>query len=125
MITTTREQRNDKPLGDEGSGASGGGSFGNLPDGSTPATGGDPEQRERLADAPRPVSGKAEPGEPEERDLKRQPQQTAEVPLGSGNRPEPSGAAGFGSHSTETGGTEGAVSSPPATVDKDSKPSDD
>jgi hypothetical protein len=122
MTTTTREQRNDKPLGDDGSGASGGGSGGNLPDGAAPATGGDPHQGTRIPDAPRPVSGEAEGGAPEERDLKRQPEQTAEVPLGSGNKPEPSGGAGFGSHSTEGGESQGANASPPATVDKDIGP---
>jgi hypothetical protein len=126
MTTTTREQRNDKPLGDDGSGASGGGSGGSLPDSPAgPATGGDPRQGARTPDAPRPVSGKAEPGEPDERDLKRQPEQTAEVPLGSGNKPEPSGEGGFGSRSTEPAQSQRGVSSPPASVDRNSKPSDD
>jgi hypothetical protein len=121
MTTTTRDQQNDKPLGDGGSGASGGGSGGNLPEGSAPATGGDPAQGTRSPDAPRHSNGKAEPGEPDDRDLERQPKQTAEVPLGSGKRPEPSGQAGFGSHSTEYTQSQGD-SDPPATVDKDGKP---
>jgi hypothetical protein len=126
MTTTTRAQRNDKPLGDDGSGASGGGSGGNLPDSpAARATGGDPRQGAKIPDALRTVRGKAEPGEPDERDLKRQPEQTAEVPLGSGDKPEPSGEGGFGSHSTEPGQSQRAVSSPPATVDKDSKPADE
>jgi hypothetical protein len=129
MTTTTPEHHNDKPLGDGGSGASGGGSGGNLP--GTPATGGDPRQGTRTPDASRPTSAKAEPGEPDERDLSRQPGQTAEVPLGSGDRPEPSGKGGFGSHSTEP--TQSKESKPgyqdlpqdlPATVDKDDKPAD-
>jgi hypothetical protein len=47
---------------------------------------------------------KSEPGEPDNRDLKQNPKQTAEVPLGSGNAPEPSGTGGFGSHSSEPEG---------------------
>lgn len=68
----------DKPLGDAGSGATGGGSFGNLP-GPGAATGGDPHQGVRQ-----PNAGEVEP---ENRRLDQQPHQTAEVPLGSGNRP--------------------------------------
>ena len=117
--TTQRDLDNSKPLGDSGSGASGGGSGGNLPGGA--ATGGDASQGVRPADAPRPSSAKAEPGEPDGRNLTQHPKQTAEVPLGSGNTPEASGRGGFGSHSSEPEG----VSEPrpvdpmPATNDKD------
>jgi len=77
----------DKPLGDAGSGASGGGSLGNQP-GPGSATGGDPRQGVRQ-----PNAGEVEPGN---RRLDQQPEQTAEVPLGSGNRPEPPGKGGQG-----------------------------
>ncbi|WP_244817032.1 hypothetical protein [Caballeronia sp. Lep1P3] len=77
----------DKPLGDAGSGASGGGSFGNQP-GPGAATGGDPKQGVRQ-----PNAGEVEP---EERRLGQQPHQTAEVPLGSGDRPEAPGKGGQG-----------------------------
>jgi hypothetical protein len=123
MTTTTREQQNDKPLGDSGSGASGGGSGGNFPSGSAPATGGYPRQGVRKPDVPRSDSGKADSGEPEDRDLRRQPKQTAEVPLGSIDRPEASGSGGFGSHSTEPVRLQSTVSSPPDIVYRTRKPS--
>jgi hypothetical protein len=50
MTRTEREKENGKPLGDSGSGASGGGSIGNLPGGA--ATGGDVRQGVRAPDAP-------------------------------------------------------------------------
>ncbi len=49
MTTTQREREDDKPLGDSGTGASGGGSIGNLPGGA--ATGGDVRQGVRRPDA--------------------------------------------------------------------------
>ncbi|KND56489.1 hypothetical protein BVER_05357 [Candidatus Burkholderia verschuerenii] len=76
----------DKPLGDAGSGASGGGSFGNEP-GPGAATGGDPKQGVR-----KPNAAEIEPAN---RRLDQHPHQTAEVPYGSGNRPEPSGKGGM------------------------------
>ena len=81
------EGSTDKPLGDAGSGASGGGSIGNLP-GPGAATGGDPKQGVRQ-----PNAGEVEP---ENRRLEQDPHQTAEVPLGSGDRPEPAGMGGQG-----------------------------
>jgi hypothetical protein len=125
MTTTTPEKQNDRPLGNDGSGASGGGSGGNLRSGSAPATGGDPRQGVRNPDAPRSNSAKAEPGEPEGRDLRRQPKQTAEVPLGSKDRPEPSGSGGFGSHSTEPVQSKSTGSTPPDVVDRNSKRSNE
>jgi hypothetical protein len=80
----------DKPLGDAGSGASGGGSIGNLPGPGAP-TGGDPKQGVRTPNA-------AE-NEPENRRLDQHPHQTAEVPYGSGDRPEISGQGGMGADS--------------------------
>lgn len=77
----------DKPLGDAGSGASGGGSIGNLP-GPGAATGADPKQGVRQ-----PNAGEVEP---ENRRLDQHPHQTAEVPLGSGDRPDPPGKGGLG-----------------------------
>ena len=120
-ITTQRDLDNSKPLGDSGSGASGGGSVGNLPGGA--ATGGDARQGVRPADAPLSSNPKAEPGEPDGRDLTQHPKQTAEVPLGSGNTPEASGRGGFGSHSSEPEGVSkpGSVEPMPATNDKDHK----
>jgi hypothetical protein len=50
MARTEREKEDGKPLGDSGSGASGGGSIGNLPGGA--ATGGDARQGVRAPDAP-------------------------------------------------------------------------
>ena len=50
MTQTEREKNSGKPLGDSGSGASGGGSFGNLPGGA--ATGADARQGVRQPDAP-------------------------------------------------------------------------
>ena len=121
--TTQRDLDNSKPLGDSGTGASGGGSGGNLPGGA--ATGGDARQGVRPADGPQPSSAKAEPGEPDDRNLTQHPKQTAEVPLGSGNTPEASGRGGFGSHSSEPVGVSkpGSVDPMPATNDKDDKPS--
>lgn len=124
MVTTQRDIDNTKPLGDVGTGASGGGSGGNLPGGA--ATGGDARQGVRPADAPRPSNTKAEPGEPDDRKLTQQPKQTAEVPLGSGDAPEPSGGGGFGSHSSEPEGVSKGTSSDasvPATSDRSDKPS--
>jgi len=120
---TQRDLDNTKPLGDSGSGASGGGSGGNLP--GAAATGGDARQGVRAADAPRPSGTKAEPDEPDGRNLTQHPKQTAEVPLGSGNAPEPSGGGGFGSHSSEPEGVSKrtSVEPMPATNDKDDKPS--
>jgi hypothetical protein len=83
------DKSTDKPLGDAGSGASGGGSIGNLPGPGAP-TGGDPKQGVRA-----PNAGEIEP---ENRGLKEHPKQTAEVPYGSGDRPEPSGKGGMESH---------------------------
>jgi hypothetical protein len=83
---TRRDDNTDKPLGDPGSGASGGGSIGNQP-GPGSATGGDPKQGVR-----RPNAAEIEP---ESRRLDQHPQQTAEVPYGSGDRPEPAGAGGL------------------------------
>jgi hypothetical protein len=76
----------DKPLGDAGSGASGGGSIGNTP-GPGSATGGDPMQGVRQ-----PNAGEVEP---ENRRLDQHPHQTAEVPYGSGNEPEIAGKGGL------------------------------
>jgi hypothetical protein len=76
----------DKPLGDAGSGASGGGSLGNMPGPGAP-TGGDPKQGVRA-----PNAGEVEP---ENRRLDQDPHQTAEVPYGSGDRPEISGQGGM------------------------------
>jgi|SRR5471032_2238805 hypothetical protein len=120
--TTQRDLDNSKPLGDSGSGASGGGSGGNLPGGA--ATGGDARQGVRPADAPLSSSSKAEPGEPDDRNLTQHPKQTAEVPLGSGDSPEASGQGGFGSHSSEPEGVSkpGSAEPMPATNDKDQKP---
>ncbi|CAN7558718.1 hypothetical protein [Caballeronia sp. LjRoot31] len=97
--TTQRDLDNSKPLGDSG-------------------TGGDTRQ------AARPSSAKAEPGEPDGRNLTQDPKQTAEVPLGSGNTPEASGSGGFGSHSSEPEGVskQTPVDPMPATNDKDDKP---
>jgi hypothetical protein len=50
MTQTEREINSGKPLGDSGSGASGGGSIGNLPGGA--ATGADARQGVRPPDAP-------------------------------------------------------------------------
>jgi hypothetical protein len=50
MTQTEREKNSGKPLGDGGSGASGGGSIGNLPGGA--ATGADARQGVRRPDAP-------------------------------------------------------------------------
>jgi len=50
MTQTEREKNSGKPLGDSGSGASGGGSIGNLPGGA--ATGADAHQGVRQPDAP-------------------------------------------------------------------------
>lgn len=50
MTQTEREKTSGKPFGDSGSGASGGGSIGNLPGGA--ATGGDARQGTRPPDAP-------------------------------------------------------------------------
>lgn len=67
-------------------------------------------------------SDKSQPGEPDERNLKQEPEQTSEVPLGSGARPEPSGSGGFGgSHSSEPGAgvsTDSKVPSTSRTADK-------
>jgi hypothetical protein len=49
MTTTQRERESGKPLGDSGTGASGGGSIGNLPGGA--ATGGEPRQGVRSPDS--------------------------------------------------------------------------
>lgn len=76
----------DKPLGDSGSGASGGGSIGNQPGPGSP-TGGDPKQGVR-----KPNAGEVEP---EKRRLDQHPEQTAEVPYGSGGKAEPTGAGGL------------------------------
>jgi hypothetical protein len=83
---TSRDDSTDKPLGDPGSGASGGGSIGNQP-GPGSATGGDPKQGVR-----KPNAGETEPVS---RRLDQHPHQTAEVPYGSGDRPEPAGAGGL------------------------------
>lgn len=121
--TTQRERDNSEPLGDSGTGASGGGSGGNLPGGA--ATGGDARQGVRPADPQSPSSSKAEPGEPDSRNLTQHPKQTAEVPLGSGNSPEASGQGGYGSHSSEPEGvsTPRSVDPMPATNDRNDKPS--
>ena len=50
MTQTEREKSSGKPLGDTGSGASGGGSIGNLP--GVAATGGDARQGARSPDVP-------------------------------------------------------------------------
>ncbi|WP_438391237.1 hypothetical protein [Caballeronia sp. DA-9] len=50
MTQTEREKTSGKPLGDAGSGASGGGSVGNLP--GAAATGGDARQGVRSPDVP-------------------------------------------------------------------------
>ncbi|SAL82350.1 hypothetical protein AWB74_06239 [Caballeronia arvi] len=68
----------DKPLGDAGSGASGGGSLGNQP-GPGAATGGDPAQGVRQRS----------PGEVEPSPAQHRSKQ--EVPPESGNRPESPG----------------------------------
>jgi len=71
------------------------------------------------------ASTKLEPGEPDNRNLKQDPKQTAEVPLGSGGAPEPSGTGGFGSHSSEPEGVSkgtSSKSSPPATERVADKP---
>ncbi|MFT4434719.1 hypothetical protein [Caballeronia sp. 15715] len=125
--TTQRELDNSEPLGDSGTGASGGGSGGNLPGGA--ATGGDAREGVRTPDAPQSSSAKAEPGEPEERNLTQHPKQTAEVPLGSGSSPEASGRGGFGSHSSEPEGVSNQrpVEPMPATnsiKNKEGKPSE-
>lgn len=86
MNTTRRDESTDKPLGDAGSGASGGGSIANQP-GPGSATGGDPTQGVR-----KPNAGEAEPAT---RRLGQNPEQTAEVPYGSGGRAEPAGAGGL------------------------------
>jgi hypothetical protein len=114
--TTQRDLDNSKSLGDSCSG-------GNLPGGA--ATGGNAHQGARPAGAPQPSSAKAEPGEPDGRNLTQHPKQTAEVPLGSGNTPEASGRGGFGSHSSEPEGVSKprSVDPMPATNDKDDKPS--
>jgi hypothetical protein len=86
MTTSEQAESTDKPLGDAGSGASGGGSIGNLPGPGAP-TGGDPKQGVRA-----PNAGEVEP---ESRRLDQHPEQTAEVPYGSGDRPDPAGAGGL------------------------------
>ncbi|WP_438391225.1 hypothetical protein [Caballeronia sp. DA-9] len=68
---------------------------------------------------------KAEPGEPDKRKLTQDPKQTAEVPLGSGDAPEPSGTGGFGSHSSEPEGVSKGTSRKsdlPATDQVSNKP---
>ena len=82
----------DKPLGDAGSGASGGGSIGNTP-GPGSATGGDPKQGVRA-----PNAGEIEPAN---RRLDQHPHQTAEVPYGSGNEPEIAGKGGLDAQNAE------------------------
>jgi hypothetical protein len=101
---TQRDLDNSKPLGDSG-------------------TGGNAQQGVRPPDAPQTSSTKAEPGEPDSRNLTQHPKQTAEVPLGSGNAPEASGRGGFGSHSSEPEGVskQRSVDPMPATNDKDDK----
>lgn len=87
-MSESEQQREstDKPLGDAGSGASGGGSIGNTP-GPGSATGGDPKQGVRQ-----PNAGEVEP---ENRRLDQRPHQTAEVPYGSGDAPEIPGKGGL------------------------------
>jgi hypothetical protein len=70
-MSTDQEKGTDKPLGDAGSGA----------------TGGDAKQGVRKPNA-------AEI-EPENRRLEQHPHQTAEVPYGSGDRPEIAGTGGM------------------------------
>lgn len=97
MTITERDKSTDKPLGDSGSGASGGGSLGNQP-GPGSATGGDPRQGVRAPDAAPPNAGENEPAN---RRLEQDPKQTAEVPLGSGTRPEPPGAGGLNAQNAD------------------------
>ncbi|WP_232519325.1 hypothetical protein [Caballeronia insecticola] len=85
-MNTDEQKSTDKPLGDAGSGASGGGSLGNAPGPGAP-TGGDPKQGVR-----KPNAGEVEP---ENRRLDQHPEQTAEVPYGSGGRPEIAGTGGM------------------------------
>jgi hypothetical protein len=67
---------------------------------------------------------KSQPGEPGDRDLKQQPKQTSEVPLGSGTRPEPSGSGGYGgSHNSEPGAGVSTDSELPTTSRTSDKPS--
>jgi hypothetical protein len=115
--TPQRDLDNSKPLGDSGTGTSGGGSGGNAH--------GNVQQGVRPPDAPQLSSTKAEPGEPDSRNLTQHPKQTAEVPLGSGNTPEASGRGGFGSHSSEPEGIskQWSVNPMPATSHKNDKPS--
>jgi hypothetical protein len=115
--TTQRDLDNSKPFGASGAGTSGGGSGGNAH--------GNVQQGVRPPGAPQPASTKAEPGEPDSRNLTEHPKQTAEVPLGSGNTPEASGRGGFGSHSSEPEGVSNQrrVDPMPATNNKDDKPS--
>ncbi len=75
-------------MGDAGTGATGGGSFGNMP-GPGAATGSDPKQGVRA-----PNGGEVEP---KNRRLDQHPHQTAEVPYGSEDRPEASGKGGMSS----------------------------
>ncbi|AMM17188.1 hypothetical protein AX768_23370 [Burkholderia sp. PAMC 28687] len=80
-----------------------------------------PSKKEQIMSA----TTKSEPGEPDNRDLKQNPKQTAEVPLGSGDSPEPSGTGGFGSHSSEPEGVSKGTSrksSLPSTDRVDGKP---
>lgn len=68
-------------------------------------------------------SDKSQPGEPDERNLKQEPKQTSEVPLGTGTQPEPSGSGGFGgSHSTEPGAGVSTKSDLPSTSRTAGKP---
>jgi hypothetical protein len=80
------------------------------------------KQHAGKPDDTRPSRAKAQPGEPDERNLAQHPRQTAEVPLGSGSKPEASGQGGFGSHSSEPGGQMPPHSDLPATSDRHKKP---
>ncbi len=87
-MSADQRKNTDKPLGDAGIGATGGGSFCNMPGPGT-ATGGDPKQGVRAPNG--------EEVEPKNRRLYQHPQQTAEMPYGSGDRLEPSGKGGMSS----------------------------
>jgi hypothetical protein len=114
MTTTKHEIDAGKPLGDGGTGATGGASIGNLE--GAPATGGDARQGVRHADAPRKSTSTDKDHEPES---VAAPRRRAGNPY-SGKSPssqDSDESEGTDEHGTQTA-TEAAL---PSTQDKNPK----
>ncbi|KQR76266.1 hypothetical protein ASG35_14315 [Burkholderia sp. Leaf177] len=121
MAQTEREKNSGKPLGDSGSGASGGGSIGNLPGPGGAATGGDAHQGVRTPDAPlREHDGRTDKPAEEVDEVKRR---TTPVEGNGYRKSETEGATSSVGDSANSPrlqtSTEAAL---PSTIDKNPRP---